>query len=218
MSVAENIKHLLKEIPSHVKLVVVTKTHPVEILQEAYQSGHRLFGENRVQEMVQKHTLLPNDIEWHLIGHLQTNKVKDIAPFVSLIQSVDSYKLLKEINKQAQKNNRVIDCLLQVYIASEETKFGLDFKEVETILADPDFKTLQNIRIRGLMGMASNTSDTTQIRSEFHALKSFFDKIKSAFQLPEFTCLSMGMSSDYPIAIDEGSTLIRVGSLIFGKR
>ncbi len=218
MNIQERLRWLKQEIPSTVKLIAVTKTHPLPMLREAYEAGQLIFGENKVQEMVEKQALLPKDIEWHLIGHLQTNKVRDIAPFVSLIHSVDSLRLLKEINKQAEQNNRVIDCLLQVYIASEETKFGLDQEEIKNILQDKTLKTLQSIRITGLMGMATNTPDKTQVRQEFRALNLFFEELKSGFGLPGFTELSMGMSSDYPIAVEEGSTMVRVGSLIFGNR
>ncbi len=219
MNISDNIKKLKSKIPSHVKLVVVTKTHPAEKVLEAYNAGYKIFGENRVQELASKHAQLPNDIEWHLIGHLQTNKVKMIAPFVNLIHSVDSIKLLKEINKCAEKENRVVDCLLQIYIAKEETKFGLSFEEAEEILQSEDLKQMKNIRIAGLMGMATLTKNENQIRNEFKSLKSFFDSHR---QLPTGNCrldiLSMGMSSDYKIAIEEGSNLIRVGSAIFGSR
>ena len=196
--------------------MVVTKTHPAEKILEAYNVGHKIFGENRVQELVSKHEQLPKDIEWHLIGHLQTNKVKMIASFVSLIHSVDSLKLLKEINKCAEKENRVIDCLFQIYIAKEETKFGLSFEEAEEILSSEEFKQMKNVRIAGLMGMATLTDNQSQIRNEFKSLKSFFDGL--VIRHSSFIILSMGMSSDYKIAIEEGSNLIRVGSLIFGER
>ena len=220
MSIAGNLHKIKSALPPQVALVVVTKTHPVERLMEVYDSGHKLFGENKVQEMVDKYEQLPKDIEWHLIGHLQSNKVKFIAPFVSLIHSVDSLKLLEEINKQAQKNNRVINCLLQIYIANEETKFGLSFEEAEHLLYSEELKQLKNIKITGLMGMATNTGDQEQIRSEFRSLKDFFDKLKQLSNLPTFqpSNLSMGMSSDYPIAIEEGSTMVRIGSSIFGER
>src|ERR1035437_3466790 len=224
MSVANNISQLKEEIPAFVKLVVVTKTHPTEKILEAYNAGHKIFGENRAQELVSKHGQLPKDIEWHLIGHLQTNKVKMIAPFVSLIHSVDNMKLLKEINKCAEKENRVIDCLLQIYIAKEETKFGLSFEEAGEILHSEEFKQMKNIRIAGLMGMATLTDNERQIRNEFRSLKIFYDRIKhSPFDSAQgdnssIKILSMGMSSDFKIAIEEGSNLIRVGSLIFGNR
>jgi hypothetical protein len=216
MSIAENIKKIKSEIPPPVKLVVVTKTHPAEKILEAYNAGHKIFGENRVQELTEKQKLLPKDIEWHLIGHLQTNKVKLIAPFVSLIHSVDSMKLLKEINKCAEKENRVIDCLLQIYIAKEETKFGLSFEEAEDILLSEELKGMKNIRITGLMGMATLTADSDQIKKEFRLLKEFYNKFAEPFTA--FRVLSMGMSSDYKLAIEEGSNLIRVGSAIFGTR
>lgn len=202
------------------KLIAVTKTKPVEMLMQAYEAGCKRFGENKVQEMVSKQEVLPKDIEWHLIGHLQTNKVKYIAPFVSLIHSIDSFKLLQEVNKQAQKNSRVIPCLLQIYIAAEETKFGLSYEEAEELLQDVQLTTLQHIKITGLMGMATFTENKEQIRQEFRSLKTFFEQLKTK-TLPanvNLTQLSMGMSGDYQIAIEEGSTLIRVGSSIFGSR
>ena len=216
MSVAENIKKIKAEIPAQVKLVAVTKTYPSEMIMEAYSAGHKIFGENKVQELVKKYEELPKDIQWHLIGHLQTNKVKQIAPFVSLIHSVDSLKLLTEINKCAAKENRIIDCLLQIYIAKEETKFGLSFEEAEALLQSEELKHLKNIRITGLMGMATLTDNEAQIRKEFHSLETFCSSLKS--QYPLLNTLSFGMSSDYKIAIEEGSNLIRVGSLIFGNR
>jgi pyridoxal phosphate enzyme (YggS family) len=212
MSISENIKHITSQIPENVTLIAVSKTKPNEMLLDAYKSGQRHFGENYVQELVDKEAQLPKDIHWHFIGHLQSNKVKYIAPFVYLIHGVDSFSLLKEINKQAQKNNRVIDCLLQIYIAQEETKFGLDFKEASDILNSVEFKELKNIQIKGFMAMASNTDNTEQIKKEFASLKQF------SLQYPEFKILSFGMSSDYPLAIEEGSTMIRVGSSIFGER
>ncbi len=219
MSISENIHKIKASLPSTVTLVVVTKTHPIEKLQEVYACGHRVFGENKVQEMVDKYEQLPKDIEWHLIGHLQSNKVKYIAPFVSLIHSVDSLKLLQEIDKQAAKNNRVINCLLQIFIAKEETKFGLDLAEAESLLKSEALRSLKNIKITGLMGMASNTDNTEQIAGEFQSLKQFFD-LRGQFEGPnvQIKTLSMGMSSDYYIAIQNGSTLIRVGSSIFGNR
>ena len=201
-------------------MVAVTKTRTVAELQETYDAGLRIFGENRVQEMQEKQPLLPADIQWHLIGHLQSNKVKYIASYVSMIHSVDSLDLLQEINKQALKHNRTIDCLLQIFIATEETKFGLNRVEAKAILDSEELKAMNNVRIVGLMGMASNTDNQTQIRKEFKALKQLFDELKSDYQSDKvyLTEISMGMSSDYPIAIDEGSTLIRVGSAIFGSR
>jgi PLP dependent protein len=216
MSIAENIQHLKKEIPAHIKLVIVTKTHPAEKILEAYHTGHTIFGENRVQELTSKFEQLPKDIEWHLIGHLQTNKVKQIAHFVNLIHSIDSLKLLKEIDKCAQKENRIINGLLQLYIANEETKFGLSFKEAEELLGSEEYKQMNNVRITGLMGMATFTDNETQIRSEFKSLESFYEKLRRNDS--KLTTLSMGMSSDYNIAIEEGSNLIRVGSLVFGER
>lgn len=216
MSVSENLKQIKKGLPAHVKLVAVTKTYPLDKILEAYNAGHKIFGENRVQELAPKHQDLPKDIEWHLIGHLQTNKVKYIAPFVSMIHSVDSLKLLQEINKCAEKSRRTIDCLLQIHIAQEETKFGLSFEEAEVILSSQELLLMKNIRIAGLMGMATLTEDESQIRKEFKSLKTFFDKLKTNHS--GLTTLSMGMSSDYKIAIEEGSNLIRVGSLIFGDR
>ena len=219
MSIAGNLSAIKSSLPENVTLIVVTKTHPIDKIMEVYNAGHKIFGENKMQEMVDKHEQLPKDFEWHLIGHLQTNKVKYIAPFVYLIHSVDSLKLLQEINKHAVKNNRIINCLLQVYIANEETKFGLDFDEVEAILSSKEFAQLKNIKIVGLMGMATNTENKEQIKNEFHSLKIFFDKLKqlSTFNF-QLSTLSMGMSSDYAIAIEEGSTMLRIGSSIFGNR
>ncbi|GAB3714576.1 YggS family pyridoxal phosphate-dependent enzyme [Spirosoma flavus] len=217
--IAEAIHQIEHSLEGKAKLIAVTKTKPVNLIQEAYDAGCRRFGENKVQEMVDKQPQLPTDVEWHLIGHLQTNKVKYIAPFVSLIQSVDSLKLLQEINKQAARNNRVIDCLLQIYIADEETKFGLSVEEADILLDTLQENPLSNIRIVGLMGLATNTSDEEQIRREFRALKQLYDKLATR-QQPNvaFQELSMGMSGDYPIAVEEGSTMIRVGSAIFGNR
>ncbi len=212
MSISENIKHITSQIPENVTLIAVSKTKPNEMLLEAYESGQRHFGENYVQELVDKEAQLPKDIHWHFIGHLQSNKVKYIAPFVYLIHGVDSFSLLKEINKQAQKNKRVIDCLLQIYIAQEETKFGLDFKVASDILNSVEFKELKNIQIKGFMAMASNTENEVQIRKEFKSLKEF------SKQFPDYNSLSFGMSGDYLLAIEEGSTMIRVGSSIFGER
>ncbi|MES2140513.1 MAG: YggS family pyridoxal phosphate-dependent enzyme [Bacteroidota bacterium] len=216
MSIVSNLNKIKSSLPANVTLVVVTKTQPVEKLMEVYNAGHIVFGENKVQEMLDKYEQLPKDIQWHLIGHLQSNKVKFIAPFVSLIQSVDSLKLLQEINKQALKNNRIIKCLLQVYIANEETKFGMDFSEVEQLLCSEEYKQLKNISIIGLMGMATNTADQGQIEKEFKSLNIFYKKLKSSYS--SFQILSMGMSSDYAMAIENGSTLVRIGSSIFGSR
>lgn len=221
MSITDNLKTLKAEIESvNVRLVAVSKTKPNEDILEAYQSGQRIFGENQVQELVEKHEALPKDIEWHLVGHLQTNKVKYIAPFISLIHSVDSLKLLTEINKQAAKNNRIIDCLLQIYIADEETKYGLGFDEAIELLESQEYQELKNIRIVGLMGIATNTENQKQIKEEFYELKTLFDGIKVSYFKNEdsFKEISMGMSSDYKIAIEQGSTLVRIGSDIFGKR
>lgn len=220
--IADNIHQIevaLTAFPQTVRLVAVTKTKPVAMLAEAYAAGSRIFGENKVQEMAEKQPQLPQDIQWHLIGHLQSNKVKYIAPFVSLIHSVDSLKLLQEINKQAAKHNRVIDCLLQIHIAEEETKFGLSAEEARELLHSADVQQLSHIRITGLMGMATNTDDETQIRKEFRGLKQLFDQL-GEFRSDNvvFSELSMGMSGDYLIAAEEGSTLVRVGSAIFGNR
>lgn len=221
MSIADNLKKYKSEVESDgVKLIAVSKTQPIESILEAYNAGQRIFGENLVQEMVDKQTQLPDDIEWHLIGHLQTNKVKYIAPFVKLIHGVDSLKLLQEINKQALKNKRIIDCLLQVYIADEDTKFGLGYDEVIEILRSDEYQELKNIRIIGLMGIATNTKNEKQITIEFNELKVLFDGIKASFFAKDdaFKEISTGMSADYKIAIEEGSTMVRIGSSIFGKR
>ncbi|SEO09773.1 hypothetical protein SAMN05216436_13313 [bacterium A37T11] len=221
MSIAKNIQSIKKETDSiQVKLIAVSKTKSEKDILEAYAAGQRAFGENTVQELVDKYEHLPKDIEWHLIGHLQTNKVKNIAPFIHLIQSVDSLKLLQEINKQALKNNRTIDCLLQVYIASEETKFGLAYDELIVLLRDEVIPTLKNIRIVGLMGIATNTPSEQMIKDEFYELQTLFSGIKQSFfrKEPSFNILSMGMSSDYKIAIQQGSNMIRLGSTIFGAR
>ncbi|QQT25857.1 MULTISPECIES: YggS family pyridoxal phosphate-dependent enzyme [Sphingobacterium] len=221
MSIAANIEEINQEIKSlGVTLVAVSKTKPNEDILQAYEAGQRIFGENMVQELVEKQEQLPKDIQWHLIGHLQTNKVKYIAPFIHMIESVDSVKLLKEINKHALKHDRVIDCLLQVYIADEDTKFGLDHTELIELLRDEEFSSLKNIRIRGLMGIATNTENEKVIKEEFYELKMLFDGVKSSFFRKEdtFDTLSMGMSSDYRLAIEQGSTMIRLGSTVFGKR
>lgn len=216
MPVKENLIQLKNSLPSHVTLVAVSKTKPNEAILEAYEAGQRDFGENYVQELVDKHEQLPKDINWHFIGHLQSNKVKYIAPFVYLIHGVDSVKLLQEINKQAQKNDRVINCLLQIYIAQEETKFGLSFEECEIFLRSELFSQLKNVKILGFMAMASNTGDQDQIRKEFHSLKEFASRSLTLNFEP--LVLSFGMSSDYKIAIEEGSNMIRIGSSIFGER
>ncbi len=220
MTIAENIKRIEVELGTNTRLIAVTKTKPIEMLMEAYQAGFKRYGENKVQEMVEKYEAMPKDIDWHLIGHLQTNKVKYMAHFVSMIHSVDSLKLLQEINKQAAKHNRTIDCLLQIYIAQEETKFGLSEDEAAEILSSNEVAAMQNIRIVGLMGMASNTDNQAQVCQEFKNLKQFFDtlKAKSFSHQVALTELSMGMSGDYLVAAQEGSTLVRVGSAIFGSR
>lgn len=217
MSIVENIQFIENQVAGKsVTLIAVSKTKPVEMLMEAYNAGFKRFGENYVQELVEKYEQMPKDIEWHFIGHLQSNKVKYIAPFVSLIHSVDSFKLLQEINKQATKNNRIIDCLLQIYIAEEDTKSGMTEEECLEILQPENLEKLPNINIVGLMGMTTLTDDETQIRKEFRKLKSFREKLYTLHSTL-FT-LSMGMSGDYEIAIEEGSTMIRVGSKIFGGR
>jgi len=221
MSIADNIISLKKETDIiNVTLIAVSKTKSEEEVMEAYQAGQRLFGENMVQELVEKYEHLPKDIEWHLIGHLQTNKVKYIAPFISMIESVDSLKLLQEIDKHAQKHKRVIDCLLQVYIADEETKYGLGFDEAIELLRSNEYKALKHVRIRGVMGIATNTDNIKQIREEFYELKTFFDGIKQSYFRKDsyFDVVSMGMSSDYKIAIEQGSNMVRLGSTIFGER
>lgn len=221
MSIADNLLKYKNEIEAQsVKLVAVSKYQSVEAVMEAYNAGQRVFGENLVQEMVDKQAQLPADIQWHLIGHLQSNKVKYLAPFISLIESVDSLKLLIEINKQATKNKRVIDCLLQIYIADEDTKFGLGFDEAIELLRSEEYRELKNIRIIGLMGIATNTPNEKIIAAEFNELKVFFGGIKQSYFRKEesFKEISMGMSSDYQIAIKEGSTMVRIGSSIFGKR
>jgi len=214
MNIAENTTTLLQEIPEHVQLVAVSKTKPNEQIMEAYQAGQRVFGENKIQEMVAKHESLPKDIQWHMIGHVQSNKVKYMAPFVHLIHGVDSLKLLKEINKQGAQHHRCIDCLLQLHIAQESSKFG--FSEAEALEALSFSQTLENLKVVGLMGMATFTEDQDQISREFKRLKNFFDKFAPDF--PQLQVLSMGMSGDYPLAIAQGSNMIRVGSKIFGVR
>jgi len=220
MSIQQNIQFVRTHIPAHVRLVCVSKFHPNESILEAYKSSERVFGESKVQELCSKYETLPQDISWHFIGHLQTNKIKYIVPFVSLIHGVDSYKLLEEINKQALKAGKTVNCLLQIHIAREETKFGFSTEELLETLSNVKWKELTGIRICGLMGMATYTDNREQIRAEFRGLKSLFDQIKAAYfaEEPSFCELSMGMSDDYQIAIEEGSTLVRVGSLIFGHR
>ncbi len=220
MSIQENIREVLSTLPAGVRLVAVSKFHPVEALQEAYDGGQRIFGESKVQEMTTKHEQLPSDIQWHFIGHLQTNKVKYIVPYVALIHGVDSYKLLCEINRQGQRAGRIIPCLLQLHVAQEETKFGFSLDECQQLLDAGEWRTLPYVSIRGLMGMASNTDDMVQVRREFATLGKFFSQVREKYfsDRTEFCELSMGMSDDYPIAIEEGSTLVRVGSRIFGQR
>lgn len=216
MSIQQNLNNIKSQLPANVTLVAVSKTKPVADLMEAYNAGQRIFGENKIQEMAEKWEQMPKDIQWHMIGHVQTNKVKYMAPFVNLVHGVDSFKLLKEINKQAAKNNRIIDCLLQVFIAEEETKFGLDEKELNEILISEELKELKNIKIVGLMGMATFTDNQTQIEKEFRNLKSIFDKLN--IENYQLNTLSMGMSGDYKLAISCGSTMVRIGSSIFGGR
>lgn len=221
MIVKNNIEALKAELEGTAcRLIAVSKTQPAARVQEAYEAGQRLFGENKAQEMLAKYEVLPPDIEWHMIGHLQTNKVKYLAPFVSLIHSVDSIKLIEEINKQGGKNNRVIPCLLQVHIATEETKFGFDANEIISLLNANAFAGFAHVQVKGLMGMASLTENEAQVRSEFNALKNLFDQIGRTYSAGNLAMkeLSMGMSADYKIAIEEGSTFIRVGSYIFGSR
>lgn len=225
MIIKNNLITLKNTLPKGVELVAVSKTKPIIDIQEAYDAGQRVFGENKVQEMVNKHEELPKDIQWHMIGHLQRNKVKYMAHFVDLIHGVDSFKTLKEIDKQAKKHDRVIHCLLQARIAKEETKFGLPFEEIEQIIQNEEFTTLKNVKVVGLMGMASFTDDTNQVKDEFNSLNSFFKKLKTNVtsntvekQNLELKTLSMGMSGDYKIAITNGSNMIRVGSAIFGAR
>jgi pyridoxal phosphate enzyme (YggS family) len=222
MSIAQNLQKIKSTLPENVTLVAVSKTKPISDLMEAYDAGQRIFGENKIQEMAEKWEAMPKDIEWHMIGHVQTNKVKFMAPFVSLIHGVDSLKLLEEINKQAQKNNRIIDCLLQIYIAEEESKFGLDEEELNEILVSEAFKEMENIQIVGLMGMATFTDNKNQIKKEFTHLKSIFDKYAidtdAINRVSTLQTISMGMSGDYQLAIECGSTMVRIGSSIFGGR
>lgn len=220
MSIASQYQKIQNSLPKQVTLVSVSKTKPDEDLMQAYDAGARILGENKVQELVGKYERLPKDIQWHMIGHLQSNKVKYIAPFVSLIHAVDSLKLLKEIDKEARKNNRIIDCLIQLHIAQEEHKFGFNADNIESVFQEIEDKNWQNIRIRGLMGMATFTDNKTQIRQEFKSLKQSFDQLKSGIYKSntDFDTISMGMSGDYKIAIEEGSTMVRIGSTIFGAR
>ena len=218
--IQEEIQTIKAGLPESVRLVAVSKFHPIEALQEAYEGGQRIFGESKVQEMTQKYEALPKDIEWHFIGHLQTNKIKYMAPYVALIHGVDSYKLLSEINKQAAKAGRIIPCLLQIHIAQEETKFGFSTDECRSMLEEGNWRQLKNVQIAGVMGMATNTEDEAQIKREFSTLSAFFQEVKETYfkEVSSFKEISMGMSDDYPIAIEEGSTLIRIGSRIFGAR
>lgn len=220
MSITENLQRITQTLPTVVKLAAVSKTHSVEEIMEAYRAGQRCFAENKAQELSAKHPLLPSDIEWHFIGHLQSNKVKYIAPFISLIHSVDSLKILQAIDKEAAKNGRNISCLLQFHIAEEDTKFGLSIEEAEEILASPAYREMQNVTIAGIMGMATFTDNHSQVHREFRHLKEIFDQLKGKYFAhdPAFREISMGMSDDYEIAISEGSTLVRIGSSIFGAR
>ncbi len=216
MSITDNLKKIKSALPDDVTLVAVSKTKSISEIREAYDTGHTVFGENKIQEMVQKWENMPKDIQWHMIGHVQRNKVKYMAEFVSLIHGVDSIKLLGEIDKRAQQNNRVINCLLQIHIAEETTKFGLNADELREIILSDTFQKMNNIAIVGLMGMATFTDNTNQIRREFRFLKTLFDSTKKI--IPDISILSMGMSGDYEIAIEEGSTMVRIGSSIFGAR
>jgi len=220
MNIQSNLRNILDKLPDSVKLIAVSKTKPVEDIREAYDAGQRIFGENKVQDLVAKQPLLPRDIEWHFIGHMQTNKVKYIAPFISIIHAVDSLKLLKEINKQAVKHDRSIDCLLQFHIADEASKFGFSIDEAVEVLKSEDYKNLKNVNIIGVMGMSTFTSNTDQVRREFQTLKRIFDKLKDDFfaDTDQFQEISMGMSGDFQLAIMEGSTMVRIGTSIFGER
>ena len=218
--IKENLEKIRATLPKSVTLVAVSKTKPVSDLQEAYDAGQRIFGENHALEMRDKHEALPKDIQWHFIGHLQTNKIKYIIPFVTLIHSIDSANLLEAVNKEAKKHDRVVDCLLQFHIAQEQTKFGLDMEEAKQLLGSEDFKAMENVRICGVMGMATFTEDMDEVRKEFKHLKEIFGTLKNEYfaNQPQFKEISMGMSDDYPIAVEEGATLVRVGSKIFGAR
>ena len=216
MSIEQNLNHIKSTLPENVTLVAVSKTKPISDLMEAYTVGQRIFGENKIQEMAEKHDVMPKDIEWHMIGHVQRNKVKYMAEFVSLIHGVESFKLLNEINKQAKKHDRIIDCLLQIKIAEEDSKFGMSAADASALLQSDEFSELKNISIVGVMGMATFTDDTTQIKKEFKFLNNTFSELKTL--QPELKTISMGMSGDYKLAIDCGSTMVRVGSSIFGVR
>ncbi len=220
MSIATSIQQLRSSLPEGVRLLAISKYQPIEALQEAYDAGQRMFGENHIQEMAAKAAVLPKDIEWHFTGHVQTNKIKYMASFVSLIHAVDSFRLLREIDKHAAKHNRIIDCLLQIHIAQEETKYGLTIDGCRQLLATEPWRELHNVRITGLMAIGSNTDDMHQVRSEFRQMRQLFDELKAAYfaDEPSFAQLSEGMTDDYPIAIEEGSTIVRIGSMIFGSR
>ena len=220
MSIAQNLAEVKATLPDHVTLVAVSKTKPNEVLLEAYKAGQRYFGENKVQEMAAKAEVLPKDIQWHYIGHVQTNKIKYMAPFVHLVHGVDREKVLRELNKEAAKNNRIIDCLLQVFIAKEETKFGFDADEIKTLFSENLTETYPNLRVRGLMGMATFTDNQEQVRLDFRGLAQLYNELTTNFksQTSNFKFLSMGMSGDYQIAIEEGSNLVRIGTAIFGSR
>lgn len=219
-TIQEAILQLRAQLPGGVTLLAVSKTHPASYIEEAYAVGQRDFAENKVQEMTEKAEALPKDIRWHMIGHLQTNKVKYIAPYVSLIHSIDSLRLLEIVNREAQKHNRIIDCLLQVHVAEEETKFGMTEAEVYELLQSQTIATLENVKLRGVMGMATNTDDESRIRHDFARIKAIYNNCKAKYfaQSPDFDTVSMGMSGDYKLAIAEGSTMVRIGSAIFGKR
>ncbi len=220
MEIEKKIREIRESLPENVKIIAVSKTKPIETILKAYKSGQKLFGENKVQDLVQKEVQLPKDIEWHFIGHLQTNKVKFLVPFISLLHGVDSLKLLKTVNKEALKVNRIVSCLLQFHVATENTKFGLSKGEAEKLLCSEEFKQLQNIKICGVMGMASYSNDEELVRSEFRELKSIFEELKKIHfsESADFKEISMGMSGDYPLAVLEGSTMVRIGSKIFGAR
>ena len=220
MSVAEQITRLQKELPEGVNLLAISKYQPIEAIQEAYDAGQRMFGENHIQEMAAKAASLPKDIQWHFTGHVQTNKIKYMAPFVNLIHAVDSFRLLREIDKHAAKHERCIDCLLQIHIAQEDTKYGLTVDECRQLLTNEPWRELQHVRITGLMAMGSNTDDMEQVRNEFKQIKILFDELKEKFfpDEPSFCQISEGMTDDYPIAIEEGSNIVRIGSMIFGER
>ena len=220
MSVAEQITRLQKKLPEGVNLLAISKYQPIEAIQEAYDAGQRMFGENHIQEMAAKAAALPKDIQWHFTGHVQTNKIKYMAPFVNLIHAVDSFRLLREIDKHAAKHERRIDCLLQIHIAQEDTKYGLSVDECRQLLTNEPWRELEHVRITGLMAMGSNTDDMEQVRNEFKKIKILFDELKEKFfpDEPSFCQISEGMSDDYPIAIEEGSNIVRIGSMIFGER